>query len=262
MKKVLSALTAAVLLLLCVPAISAQSTSQSSGSDAVAQRITQDTTRMDAYIEELNNATSSEDLDSLASSGYSLATSLDSSALYYKEQGYTALSAAANNTSDAVSAISAAINNSDENAYNLASDRYNAGLAQYNTAIDSYNETTGSEDYGGMLAVLLAFSALLSSILLVQSLIGNKLLRAEEIRNKHQFDLFKSSLVPLSGVIISYTWYALTPPGGTYSMLWGIVLVGYLAFAGSLFRYLKDVRPKIQKLKKQEIINIRKHSKI
>lgn len=53
----------------------------------------------------------------------------------------------------------------------------------------------------------------------------------------------------------------MTPPGGTYYFLWGLIVIGYFQFFRGLYDYFRHSRPAINAAKKeqqQHLVNLLK----
>lgn len=141
---------------------------------------------------------------------------------------------------DSIGQMIDGLNNSDET-------KYNGSISQTNKAIDGYNKiiielNEGATDYGPVYIFAVIFFSIISLILLIKAKIKPQF--SSEIAKKEcEMELFKSSLWPAIGSIITLVWYKLTPPGGTYYILWGPILIGLFYFIKQSWVYAKEVRP-------------------
>lgn len=152
--------------------------------------------------------------------------------------------------STSLSALEDSIATGDEDAYSNASDQYYNSMKSINTQIDLLNSHFGVADYS-WLAWPFWVSLIISIYLFIISR-GNPVLPAEQLRNKFEFALFKSSLWPLGGSAISYFWFLGTPPGGTFYLLWGPIGIGFFQFFKGLYAYITLARPAINLAKKEQ----------
>lgn len=152
--------------------------------------------------------------------------------------------------STSLSALEDSITTGDRDAYSNASDKYYGSMESINTQIDLLNSHFGVADYS-WLAWPFWVSLIISIYLFIISR-GNPILPAEQLRNKFEFALFKSSLWPLGGSAISYFWFLGTPPGGTFYLLWGPIGIGFFQFFRGLYAYITLARPAINLAKKEQ----------
>lgn len=160
---------------------------------------------------------------------------------------------------DGINQISDALLNQDEGKYNSGITKVNGEIDNYNKTIASLNE--GVTDYGPVYIFAVIIFSIISFILLIKAKIKPQY--SSEIAKKEcEIELFKSSLWPTIGSIVTLVWYKLTPPGGTYYILWGPILIGLFYFTKQCWVYSKEVRPalmvvieaeKEELMKKQQI---------
>lgn len=246
-----------ILAVLFVPkgayAISSQSAYSSLGNDL---------DRMNTYIETVNSQSSTADeviasarttktaLRNSASAYLVIDDANDSTVLYYKN-----ISNALNIMASSMDTMETSLNTQDEALFTSSIDEYNRGLGIFNLNLEAINASEGvySQFNPESLYVIATVSAgLISFVTLLQSLLGNRMFAAERLRNTYQKQIFLASLWPLIGSAVTLIWYELTPPGGTYTILWGPVLFGYFAFFRQLYEYFKNQRPGVNLLKKHE----------
>jgi hypothetical protein len=146
--------------------------------------------------------------------------------------------------------VEASINAEDGDAFDSAFAQYDSHMEALNMHIESLNNHYGGVDYSWLAWPFWA-AVIISGILFLMSR-GNPVLPAEQLRNQFEFALFKSSLWPLGGSAISYLWYLFTPPGGSFYVLYGPILVGYFQFFRGLFTYYTQVRPALNLAKMEE----------
>jgi hypothetical protein len=146
--------------------------------------------------------------------------------------------------------VQESIKSGDKETYESSFDQYDSHMASFGTHIESLNNHFGLVDYS-WLAWPFWIALIISVVLFIMSR-GNPILPAEQLRNQFEFALFKSSLWPLGGSAISYFWYLLTPAGGTFTVFYGLIGVGYFQFFRGLNTYLTEARPAINIAKKEE----------
>ena len=148
-----------------------------------------------------------------------------------------------------------AMSNSDFDSFTFYMNSYDQHADQYNTAKtnldNNFNEGHDTTDYGLLLFFATLGTGIVSFALFFISR-GDPLLPSEKLRNQFEFELFKSSLWPFGGALISYVWYLLTPAGGTYYILWWLIAFGLFQFGRGLYSYLRHARPAINAAKIQE----------
>jgi len=161
------------------------------------------------------------------------------------------LSNASSGMANALSQFEDAIDRGDASNLSLINQNLMSAADQYDEAIVELNNIYGVSDYGPLLSFLFWISLLISLFLFFISR-GSPHLPAEKLRNEFESALFKSSLWPFGGAAISFFWYNLTPPGGTFYFLWGLIGFGYLQFLRGLYAYLRYARPAINMAKKSQ----------
>lgn len=137
----------------------------------------------------------------------------------------------------------------DPDSFETAANNYDAYMDNFNLAIKDLDSHNGAYDYEPILTFLFWISLIISLVLFIMSR-GKETLPAEKLRNEFEFALFKSSLWQFGASAISYFWFLLTPPGGSFYFLWGIIAVGYFQFFRGIYSYIKEARPAIEKAKK------------
>lgn len=152
--------------------------------------------------------------------------------------------------SSSLLAVEESINEDDIDTYKSSFDQYDKYMESLNSNIDALNNHFGTADYS-WLAWPFWIALIISVVLFIMSR-GNPVLPAEQLRNQFEFALFKSSLWPLGGSAISYFWYLLTPAGGTFTVFYGLIGVGYFQFFRGLNTYITEARPVINIAKKEE----------
>lgn len=143
-----------------------------------------------------------------------------------------------------------AIEAGDVDAYTSAFEQYDRSIESLNAHIETLNNHFGVADYS-WLAWPFWIALVISIVLFIMSR-GNPVLPAEQLRNQFEFALFKSSLWPLGGSAISYIWFLMTPPGGTFYVLWGPIGIGYFQFFRGLHSYVTLARPAINIARTEE----------
>ena len=245
-----------MLSILMVPSIFNVAYAQDNSAD-ILTRLAEDIRLSNEFVD--LDSSENVNLEQLAQTSSRLAVRFHESSEYYRSINTSDslnLSKIAEELGDIMDNVTLSISENDATTYSDTIDSYNSAMDRYNAAIASYQSSSGIVDYSGVIGISVIVTILTSSILLIQSFVGNKLFRAEQIRNKYQFDLFKSSLFPLAGSVATYVWLIATPPGGTYYVFWGPIALGYLAFIVSLYRYMTDTRPKIKVMKKRELAKL------
>jgi len=146
--------------------------------------------------------------------------------------------------------IEDAINTGDVDLYSKALTSYDNNISSLNSHVQELNSTVGGADYSWLFWPFI-LSLVISASLFVMSR-GNPILPAEQLRNKFEFELFKSSLWPLIGSSISYFWYLFTPPGGTFYIFYWPILIGFFVFFKGLYVYVTQARPAINLAKNEQ----------
>lgn len=146
--------------------------------------------------------------------------------------------------------VQSAIEDGDEGVYTSALEQYDRSIESLNAHIETLNSHFGVADYS-WLAWPFWIALIISIVLFIMSR-GNPVLPAEQLRNQFEFALFKSSLWPLGGSAISYIWFLMTPPGGTFYVLWGPIGIGYFQFLKGLHSYITLARPAINLARTEE----------
>lgn len=152
--------------------------------------------------------------------------------------------------SSSLLSVQNAIEQGDDEAYTSAFEQYDQYIESLNSQIEPLNNHFGVADYS-WLAWPFWIALIISIVLFIMSR-GSPVLPAEQLRNQFEFALFKSSLWPLGGSAISYIWFLMTPPGGTFYVLWGPIGIGYFQFLRGLHAYITLARPAINIAKKEE----------
>lgn len=147
--------------------------------------------------------------------------------------------------------IKNAVSSGDEAGMDRGLDGLNQGIDGLNSAIDSYNSVAATgDDYGPLYIGLSILFGIISLAIFFSNrkpaVTGTEQEKAEAKRN-----LFRSSLWPTIGAIVTTIWYYATPAGGTYYVLWGPMLIGAFYFLSALGTYFK-VRPHLNKTIQQE----------
>jgi len=130
------------------------------------------------------------------------------------------------------------LNNSDETIYNKGQDEYNRGIDELNRAAKQHDEAVGAEDFGPIYIPASIISSLISIALLIKSrakVVGE----FSQTKRDVMMGLFKSSLWPTIGSLITTIWYYVTPPGSTYYILWGPMIIGFAYFLKAIWDYSK-----------------------
>jgi hypothetical protein len=159
------------------------------------------------------------------------------------------LSATTKSLSDNFLTIRSAIQSDDEYRYNVALKTWGILISEINTEMNDVNAKFASS-YDWLPWAF--WITLVTSLILFLISRGNPVLPAEILRNQFEFALFKSSLWPFGGALISYGWQLMTPPGETYYVLTWLIGIGYIQFARGLYSYIKYSRPAIETAKKEE----------
>lgn len=152
--------------------------------------------------------------------------------------------------SSSLLSVQDAIEVGDEDVYTSVFEQYDRYIESLNAHIETLNNHFGVADYS-WLAWPFWIALIISIVLFIMSR-GNPVLPAEQLRNQFEFALFKSSLWPLGGSAISYIWFLMTPPGGTFYVLWGPIGVGYFQFFKGLHSYVTLARPAINIARTEE----------
>lgn len=152
--------------------------------------------------------------------------------------------------SSSLLSVEESIKTGDKDTYSSALDQHDKQTESLNSDIKSLNNHFGVADYSWLLWPFL-IGLIISTVLFIMSR-GSPVLPAEQLRNKFEFALFKSSLWPLGGSAISYFWYIMTPPGGTFYMFYGLIGIGYFQFFRGLHSYITLARPAINLAKNEE----------
>lgn len=158
-----------------------------------------------------------------------------------------------------LSRVKNALSNGNAQSYENAFTSYDNHIDSLNNHIEELNSSLGVVDYSWLVFPFLVSIVISVSLFVISR--GNPVLPAEQLRNKFEFQLFKTSLWPLVGSGISYIWYVMTPPGGTFYILYGFIGFGYFVFFKGLFFYFSEARSAInlakseQEAKLQELIS-------
>lgn len=155
----------------------------------------------------------------------------------------------ANSLAENIGQISDALKNKDEGKYNSSITKINSTIDNYNKTISDLNE--GALDYGPIYIFATIFFSLVSFILLIKAKTKPRF-NSEIPKKQCEMELFKASLWPTGGSVITLVWFKLTPPGGTYYILWGPILIGLIYFIKQYWTYVREVRPKLIKMIEQE----------
>ncbi len=78
------------------------------------------------------------------------------------------------------------------------------------------------------------------------------LYHAEQLRNEIYASLLKASLWGTVGFLITTISYWKAEEGGTYTILWGLMLIGAYDFIRMLSKYTKEIKPLLDKYSKEE----------
>lgn len=229
-------------------------------TDAILQQMDADVALIEEYTAIIDYADSLEGYQEIQTKSFEVINKMADSANEYQkfseDPEHTESTAALQQIKGGITAIASsaqlitsAIENQDDIAFEDALTNYNSAIDQYNSGVDAYNASIGASttDYGPILLTILIVTALLSGILLLRSLVGDKSTKDERIKMTQQRQLFYNSLVPLGAIVVSYIWYVRTPPGGTFVMLWGLLAVGYISFITSAFKYYNQSKVKTNK---------------
>lgn len=134
---------------------------------------------------------------------------------------------------------------------------------QYNLLVDNYNDESGVTDaYSTRTYLIIAsiFFSLISVFLFFKSKVRSSL-SAEAMRAGVFQNMFGNSLAMSIGLIVTTIGYAYAlETGGTYYILWGLVVFGGWRFLVGLFNYFSNGRKILNQLAEQEKINSTKLS--
>jgi len=135
-----------------------------------------------------------------------------------------------------------AVKNSDSSSYDRGLDSYNDGIKKLNDVAKQHDEALGITNPGPTYVWLSVIFGLISLTLLAKTrlkIVGE----FSSSKKVIMLNLFKSSLWPAIGALITTIWYYSTPPGSSYYILWGPMLIGFIYFAIAIWNYLKIRRP-------------------
>lgn len=133
-------------------------------------------------------------------------------------------------------------------------------IDEHDVAVDYYNDVSGASEaratndfykWGTIITGIISFVLWLKSR-------PKTRLSADQIRSVVYGELFKSSVWAFLGFLITFVWYVLTPPGGTYYILYGLVIFGGWEFLKGLYTYATAGRKQLAMLAKQEKHNLYK----
>ena len=227
--------------------------------------------RIDSDVEAVNSLSDSTEavkgdanaiLEILARDIPSVVRHLDESSNFYAlailSETDEELKAILTNIDNDIKGLSSSLVSVEESMSEEDEDKYTNAFTQFDSYIESLNSDMklfndhfgGGVDYS-WLAWPFWMSLIISIVLFMMSR-GNPVLPAEQLRNKFEFALFKSSLWPLGGSAISYFWFLGTPPGGTFYLLWGPIGIGFFQFFKGLYAYITLARPAINLAKKEQ----------
>lgn len=160
--------------------------------------------------------------------------------------------------STSLSDLKIAIDNSNDAGIDPALNNYQLGIEKFNTAIE--NLPTYEGGFGNEYSLIMLISSIASGIISITLFVLSRnqaVLPSDQLKKDMWLALFKSSLWPSIGSIASFVWYELTPPGGTFYVLWGPVLFGYFYFIKGIFIYITQLRPQIVLMKNEELAKLK-----
>ncbi len=132
--------------------------------------------------------------------------------------------------------------NGDENTYNRGLENYNSGIEKLNQVAKQHDQALGIYNPGPTYIWLSIIFSIISFVLFVKSqakIVGDFSRAKREV----MLGLFKSSLWPTIGSLVTTIWYYSTPPGEKYFILWGPMLIGFIYFVRALLNYIKIRKP-------------------
>lgn len=143
-----------------------------------------------------------------------------------------------------VTAMKTAINAGDAEGADAAITGINGGIDDLNSATTTYNENFAGMDYGPIYIGLTILFAIVSLVFYTKTRVT---VDGDASKTKHatMLGLFKSSLWPLGGALITTIWYYLTPVGSTYYVFYGPVVIGGIYFLRDIFTYMTKNRSTI-----------------
>lgn len=220
--------------------------------------------RLDQDIKKINELTdhsnsTNDDTNALISKLNSYQVYFLESSKYYEnliKSTDTKISAISSRSKDNANLLSTNLNqmvealkNQDQGKYDTSLSQFNGGINKYNQTIDELNE--GATDWGPIYIYSSIIFGFISLLLLIKSRTKPQL-ASEKTKKQCEWELFKSSLWPTLGSIITLVWYYSTPPGGSYYILWGPMLIGFFYFLKQSWVYFNEVRPGLRSLIKEE----------
>lgn len=233
------------------------SNAQDSALEGLSTRIEQDTAKSNELVDYLNDTNDDSETIVIKLDKYHSYFIESRDYLYSLNQtinpAYKDVVQELNHTSqeyvEAIGLISFGLTSDTETQ--TGTDDLKKAISDRNDAITHYNNIKPVDDVLSLYVILVCFFSFISFWLFLIS-IRKGSTELENIKAQAKRDLFKSSLWPTIGAIVTATWYYLTPPGGTYFILWGPVLFGAIAFAKSFLHFVFKIRPQINRDIKEE----------
>jgi hypothetical protein len=142
--------------------------------------------------------------------------------------------------------------NDDEASFDTYFDRYDAAFDAYDAAIDVYNQyLVDNPETDNNLYVVYQWLFYGALILLAGSglLLFNIKQKPESDAKTAQLQAAKKLLIGAAiatiGSAITYFWYkaAMASEDGTYYIVYGPIIIGYISFFSGLFGYIKALKP-------------------
>lgn len=224
----------------------------------VIQRVDQDITVLNGFIDKLEKV---ESYEQLVSNVDELQAYLITSSTFYETidgssndtellQLVAEIKASITELHISLSSVKTSMAAGDKDGFESALRNYDQNIDNLNASVQKLNAYIQDNQFNWepllMWATIISFAISAALLFLSKS---RETLPSEQLRNQYEFDLFKASLWPFVGSLGSYVWYLLTPAGGTFYVLTGPIVVGYIQFFRGIATYLMEHRQAIARSK-------------
>jgi hypothetical protein len=210
----------------------------------VTERMDRDVVAINGFVDAINESSDETALDVTISEAEKLVTTLrDSLAFYRAETQSSELTAFITAEESMITAVS----DLREAAINQDATGIDEAFVAYDKAVDAINaagEAYASANYVDYRIIFMVLAGVAVACLAGAGFVAFRnqtALRSAEQRMA-EMQLFRSSLVPLAGVAISWIWYELTPEGGTFVVFWGLIAAGFAFFLRDVYVYITRMR--------------------
>lgn len=230
----------------------------------IGQRISSDTEIISRLLTHFNNLQNTEeDIASVLNETKEFQSHFQESASYYSNLAASETDGSAkelltkwsNNSklvSDDAGVLLNKVENGEETEINEAQKKlYTDSIEERDKLIGEYNNHFNLVDYGDTFFWLLVVTGIISLVLFIWSR-GNPVLPSEKLSKELKQGLFKSSLWPFGGALITYVGQAYSSPGGEFYIFWGPIIFGFYQFVKGLYNYQRYAKPILELAKKEE----------